>query len=263
MGAAAPVGVDHLLEAVMHKARAIFFVCAGIFLLALRAAPAAVAAPPSMLPLEVGNYWEYVSASAGHQVETITATQTLLGRTVFVKSYTGGFNAGLENFWLTGPDGEVMLAGFNHRSFSSALAYDPPITICGGAPLVGDTWTTHTTAYNLADMSVYAVFDITFGALEEVSLSVPAGTFPCIGVGQVPFATSPASTCIAGLGLALDGRQVSATRVDSSTDATDWYSPGVGEVKYVGGDTFELAGYGNTTPARPMSVGQLKARYAK
>ena len=174
----------------MHKARAFFVVCAGLSLLAFRAV---LAAPLPMLPLEVGNHWDYIGASGAHQVETITGTQTVLGRTVFVKSYAEGLDAGLENFWLTGPSGEVLLAGFNSPGFGYALAYDPPITICGNAPSVGDTWTTHTTVYNLADMSVFTVLDITFGALEAVSLSVPAGTFPCIGVGQVPFAASPAS----------------------------------------------------------------------
>jgi len=247
----------------MHKARAFLLVCACIFLLALRAVPAAVAAPPSMLPLEVGNYWNYLSASGAHQVETITGTRTVLGRTVFVKSYAEGINAGLENFWLTGPSGEVLLAGFHRPGDGYAPAYEPPITVCGSAPSVGDKWTTHTTAYNLADTSLVAVFDITYGALEEVSLSVPAGTFPCIGVGQVPFATSPASARLTSRGLTLDGRQVAATRSASATNASDWYSLGIGEVQYVVGDTFQLAGYGTPTPAQSMSIGQLKAKYAR
>ena len=245
----------------MHKAGAIFF-RAGILLLALRTAPAAVAAPPPMLPLEVGNYWSYLGASGAHQVEIITGTQTVRGRTVFVKSYAEGIDAGLENFWLLGPDGEVLLAGFNRTGDGYAIAYEPPITICGGAPSVGDTWTTHTTAYNWPDTSVVTVFDITYGALEEVSLGVPAGTFPCIGVGQVAFATSLASAGLASRGLTLDGRQVAATRSAAANNASDWYSPGVGEVQYIANDTFRLAGYGNTTPVLGISMGQLKAKYA-
>jgi hypothetical protein len=226
--------VDHASsgrEAIMHKAGAFFFVCAGIFLLAFRTVPAAVAAPPSMLPLEVGNYWNYLGASGAHQVETITGTQTVLGRTVFVKSYAEGIDAGLENFWLVGPGGEVLLAGFNRSGDGYAVAYEPPITVCGSAPSVGDTWTTHTTAYNFPDTSVVMVFDITYGALEEVSLSVPAGTFPCIGVGQVATATPLASAGLASRGLTLDGRRVAATRSASATEASDWYSPGIGEVQ--------------------------------
>ena len=247
----------------MHKAKAFLVVCAGIFLLALRAVPVAVSAPASMLPLEVGNYWNYLGASGAHQVETITGTRTVLGRTVFVKSYTEGIDAGLENFWLTGPGGEVLLAGFKIPPDGYALAYEPPITVCGSAPSVGDTWTTHTTAYDLADTSVVMVLDIAYSAIEEVSLSVPAGTFPCIGVGQGLVATSPASAQPASRGLTLDGRQVAAARSASATSISDWYSPGIGVVQYLVGDRFQLAGYGSPTPAQSMSIGQLKAKYAK
>ncbi|MGH3056242.1 MAG: hypothetical protein ACRDL7_14815, partial [Gaiellaceae bacterium] len=195
-----------------------------VALLTLQVA-SAPAAPPPMMPLEIGNQWDYVGASGGHQVETITGTQLILGRTVFVKSYTVGPDAGLENYWLTNTGGDVLLAGFNNPSGGFALAYDPPITFCGGAPSLGDVWATHVTAYNLSDMSVYGVFDITFSALEDVSLSVPAGSFPCIGVGQV----APGPTTVLAVrdlrGLTLDGRPVTATLIASTTSATDWYSP--------------------------------------
>jgi hypothetical protein len=241
----------------MLKAKALLL---GSALLALCAVPAA-AGPLPLLPLEIGDHWIYFGASGVHQVETITGTRTLLGRTVFVKSYTEGPDAGLENFWFTGPNGEVMLAGFDAAGPGLALAYDPPITVSGGAPSVGDTWTTQTTAYNLADLSVFEAFGITFGALEAVTLSVPAGTFDCIGVGQVPFTKSPAGARMAGIGLALDGRRVALTRSGSSTNTTDWFSPGVGVVQYLAADTFQLAGYGNSTPALATGWGALKVLY--
>jgi hypothetical protein len=242
------------------KLNPFFAALAAAALVAFSAVPEPVRASPPLLPLELGNHWDYVGISGAHQVETITGTETILGRTVFVKSYAEGLDAGLENFWLTGPGGEVMLAGFDTHD-GLGLAYDPPITVCGGAPSLGDTWPTHTTAYNLADMSVFATIDITFSALEEVTLTVPAGTFDCIGVGQVAYATSPERARIASRGLTLDGRQVAGTRIAASTSARDWFSPGVGDVQYITNDTFQLASYGTATPALTSTWGTLKALY--
>jgi hypothetical protein len=213
---------------------------------------------PPMLPLEIGNHWEYQSLGGDHQVETITGTATVLGRAVFVKHYAEGLNAGLENWWRIGPGGDVQLAGFDrHDGFS--LGYDPPLTFCGASPVLGDLWPTHVVAYDMATMAVYAEFDITFSALEDVSLSVPAGTFPSIGVGQV--LAKAANPVLALRGLALDGRQLKTTPNTIASDATDWFSAGVGEVQYRSGDTYLLVSYGYPTPTLTTSWGALKRTY--
>jgi hypothetical protein len=218
-----------------------------------------VAAPPPMMPLAVGNLWHYVSAAGVHQVETITGTQTLLGRTVFVKTYRLGPDAGLENYWLTGPNGEVLLAGFSRPGL--AFAYDPPMTVCGGAPLPGDSWHTRVTLCHLPDLTVQGVFDVTFGVIEDVSLDVPAGTFHCVGVGETGSATPALSAAILTRGLTLDGRTVAVAATESSAAITDWYSAGMGDVQYAGSDTFQLAAFGSTTPTVTTSWGALKASY--
>ena len=120
----------------------------------------------------------------------------------------------------------------------------------------------HTTAYSFPDTSEVTAFDITYGALEEASLSVPAGTFPCIGVGQVLFRDVARECRLRRPRAELDGRQVAATRSADENNVTDWYSPGIGEVKYIANHTFQLTGYGSTTPAQAISIGQLKAKYA-
>ena len=230
-------------------------------LLSLRAAPAAGADQAPFMPLEVGRYWEYAGISGAHQVETITGTRTILGRTVFVKSYAEGLDAGLQNFWLTGPDGEVLLAGFDTATHDLALAYDPPITFCGGAPSLGDVWITHVTVYNIADLSLFDTFDIAYSALELPMLSVPAGAFDCVGVGQVLVGPSPARVRLAGRTVALDGRQLVGAQDALSTNATDWFAWGVGVVQYVTSDTYQLVGYGMPTAALRGSWGALKALY--
>ena len=113
----------------------------------------AAAATLPLLPLDIGNHWEYVGALGTVDAEAITGTRVILGRTVTVKSYLQGPNAGLQNWWLTGPNGEVMLAGFDSPSATFTLGYEPPITMCGGAPALGDSWLTHVVAYDLAKNS--------------------------------------------------------------------------------------------------------------
>ena len=229
--------------------------------LAFRAAPAAIADQGPFMPLEVGWHWEYAGLAGSHQTEIITGTRTLLGRTVFVKSYGEGADAGLENFWLNGPNGEVLLAGFDTATHDLAFAYDPPITLCGGAPSLGDIWTSHVTIYKLADLSVYDTIDIAHSALELPTLSVPAGTFDCVGVGQVLVGPSPARVRLAGRVFTMDGRQVVARQDALSTNATDWFARGVGVVQYATADTYQLVGYGMPTAALRGSWGALKVLY--
>ena len=109
----------------------------------------AAAATPPLLPLEIGNRWEYLGASGTVYTEAITGTRVILGRTVTVKSYLAGPDAGLQNWWLTGPNGEVLLAGADRPDAAVLWAYEPPITYCGGSPALGDSWLTHVVAYDL------------------------------------------------------------------------------------------------------------------
>jgi hypothetical protein len=120
-------------------------------------------------------------------------------------------------------------------------------------------WSTHVVAYDMSNLSVYAEFDITFVALEVVSLSVPAGTFPSVGVGQGPPPTAKAF--LDAHGITLDGRRATAASKGAPPAATDWFSAGVGEVQYASSDFFQLVGYGNPTAALQTTWGGLKRLY--
>lgn len=129
----------------------------------------------------------------------------------------------------------------------------------GAAPSVGDSWLTHVMAYNRADHSLYSEFDLTFGAIEVVSLTVPAGTYPCLGVG--PRAAPAPIPNVTGSGLALDGSRVTASLRLTEDTPTDWYSPGVGVAQYDVGGLWRLVGFGQVTPALASSWGAVKTRY--
>ena len=215
--------------------------------------------PEPMMPLEIGNRWEYQGTGGLQQVETITGTRVVLGRTVWVKSYTVGPDAGLDNWWLYDAGGQLLLAGFDNTGLGLALGYEPPIVYCGSTPSLGDLWPTHVIAYTLPSMAVYDEFDITFGLLENLPLTLPAGTFPSFGVGQVAAPVTPAFS--AARGVTLDGRRLAPALKAATTNATDWFSPGVGLVQYQSIDLFQLTGYGSPTAVRATSWGMLKQLY--
>lgn len=240
--------------------RPAFLALAACALLARTAAPAlAGTSTLPLLPLELGNHWEYMGVGGTPNQEAITGTLTIRGREVTVKTYLSGPNAGLENWWLTGPNGEVLLAGFDNPTATLALAYEPPITICGGTPALGDSWTTNFIAYALPSMTPSAGLGITYGVLEDAPVTVPAGTFPCFGVGQI--APGGAAALMSSHGLTLDGRVASGALKPAANVATEWLSRGIGVVQFNSGDLFQLTGYGNPTPTRATTWGMLKRLY--
>jgi hypothetical protein len=233
-----------------------------IALLLLLAAPGVARADGGpWLPLEVNNRWEYVTAGGGY-AEAITGTLDLLGRTVFVKSYIGGPDNGLENYWLTDADGSVLLAGFNNRPASFALAFDPPLRYLAVPPALGLTWDSHALVRNLPDLAVVDSVDIHWQEMEDVSLTVPAGTYHSFGVGQVVAPVAPRAALVRADGqtFSLDGRRL-ATNGAINSNATDWYAQGVGVVQLQSSALYQLRWFGNPLPVARTTWGSIKQLY--
>jgi hypothetical protein len=214
-------------------------------------------------PLDGGDTWEYVDGYGVHHFEIINGTMQLLSRTVTVRTYIGGFDDGLENYWLAGADGSVLLAGFNSRQAGLALAYDPPIAMLVPPPALGQTWSTHTVAYRLPDMSVYSVFDYPLSVQEDVQLTVPAGIFHAFGIGPPPPGAGSVATIDlpSGRVLSLDGRSGKVAGTAGSSNATDWYAVGIGEVQYLAISLNQLVNLSLPVPTAVVSWGRLKQLY--
>jgi hypothetical protein len=233
--------------------------------------PAVASASPWM-PLAEGTLWEYLGVGGLHQTQVINGTTTLFGRTLAVKNYIEGGDAGLQNFWMTGPDGSVLLGGFNNVGAGFALAYDPPIVMLAAAPTLGMTWSTHAMAYTMPSMTEYGPIDIVWEVFEDVVLDVPLGSYPAFGVGQAPPVAAPVIT-VAAHGtmptrtFTLDGRLVDATGkaagdgVATVSNATDWYSGGIGVVQYRTDDLYQLFAFAPPLPAASSTWGSIKRRF--
>jgi hypothetical protein len=226
-----------------------------VFLLQSQPAPAA-----PWLPLGLGTRWEYRGVAGAHQVETITGTRVIHGRTVSVKQYAEGTNAGLENYWLLDVDGSVLLAGFNNPSAALAYAYEPPIRMLPVPPAVGPGASVQTTIHDLFTDAALYVYYLQYDVSEHVQLALPAGSFDAFGVGQAIML--PISQFGGGRTLALDGRTLAPS--DKSiflVNTTDWYAEGVGDVQYISDDRYQLVSFGLPTPTARTSWTAIKHLY--
>lgn len=228
--------------------------------LASTAVPGAAGA--AWLPLALGIEWQYVDEFEDPNIQAITETVHIRGRRAFVKTYTGGADDGLLNFWQEGPDGSVLLCGYYRPAYPFGLVYEPPVKVFPGQPAVGLEWTTHTVAISIPDNAPYGEFDLYWAVAEEVAVQVPAGTFMCFGVGQVAPPALQATT--RGVTLGLDGRitvPAGAQQDDGPASASEWYANGIGLVQYDTGSRFVLQSTNVTTPATTSSWGRIKRLY--
>lgn len=224
------------------------------------AAPVAVLA--DWLPLTIGNAWHYTDDLNVPHDEVITDIAHVRGRHMYVKTYVGGDDDGLLNFWQIGTDGSVLLGGYYRPAYPFGLVYEPPVQVFPGQPEVGLTWHTHTIAYSVPDDVFFAEFDTYWEVASQLSIGVPAGTFPCFGVGQV--APPVPSAVVQGHTLGLDGRLLGAgaTTEDSGpASATEWYSNGIGLAQYDTGILYVLESYELAVPALASSWGRIKRLY--
>lgn len=233
-----------------------FLGCA-LLLLTLPAGPASA----SWLPLAVGNAWVYVDEGDEPHTEAIVDIAHVGGRRAFVKQFTGGIDDGLLNFWQEDADGSVLLLGYYKPWIPFGLVYDPPVRIFPGDPVVGYEWQTHTVAIAIPDNAFFGEFDTYWKVKAEYTLTVLAGTFHCIGVGQV----APPVTFVRGQPLGLDGRarRPASSPADTGPEsAEEWYSDGTGLVQAnLGAIVYQLSSATGPTPARASTWGRLKSLY--
>jgi hypothetical protein len=216
----------------------------------------AYAGTPIYLPLQVSNKWTYVGQSGDIEVLTTTGTIALRGNEVFVIRYGPSIqNEGLENYWTVGPDGDVLLWGAYRPVENWGVLYEPPLPMADAPLALGKTWGQSTHVYFLPDTTDGGTIEFGFQVYEAGPLMVPAGTFEAYGVGQ----TVPTPLPI-GLGsYALTGELLNGSLGGSL--AADWWCDGVGNVQWGTSELFRLSSYSLTTSARPVTWGELKARY--
>jgi hypothetical protein len=210
----------------------------------------------SYLPLTVGNRWTYQGVNGLHEVQVITGTTTVLGRTFYVKSYLeSSSNSGLENYWSEEADGDVLLGGFLINGVDTGgVIYDPPLRMLDAPLALGKTWTTRSAVYFLPAMNPGGTFDFTFTVFEDTTLSVPAGRFRALGIGQSPMLAM--LNVAPHASLSLDG-----TLQTASGSPSDWYAAGVGVVQYDTDDRYQLVESALPTPVAVTSWGKLKRLY--
>jgi hypothetical protein len=217
-------------------------------LLALCAAPVY---STEYLPLALGNRWSYETVEGSTDVQTVVGTTSIWGTSTYVIDYTEStFNEGLENYWTSGADGDVILWGFYRSIGEFGVLYDPPVLGVDAPLFVGKTWTVQTNIYELPDTTFLAPSTLVFTVYEDTALALPAGVFQAFGIGYVW--DSPMSTSLTG----------TLSRTLRGAEASDWYSDGTGLVQYSSGSQlFQLTGLDVPTSASNTSWGAIKGLF--
>ena len=230
--------------------------------IALLVAALLLASRPSMaggqsyLPLYVGNQWMYSGLQGASETATVTGTVLIRGLETFVIRHgPSTFNEGLENYWSTSPDGDVLVHGFNRTLEGFGAIYDPPIVLLDAPLAVGRTWTQTVTNYTLPDTTPTTTFTISFQVFEAGALTVPGGTFYAYGIGQSP----GGMTVLARAGTF----SVTGRRITTSGGATDWWAQAVGRVKYTADQEYQLEAFTGPTGTDAITWGGLKALYRR
>jgi len=215
--------------------------------------PLAAAADPAYLPLVPGNAWTYDGVGGEHEMLTVTGTTQLLGETVIVIEYSESTeNEGLENYWTIGAGGDVLLWGFFRVEAGGwGYAYSPPLILIDAPFELGKSWACTTMFHDLPG-EVPAFEDVrAYEFAWEGPLTVPAGTFASVGVGELPGPT----LSVGGRSFSADGRVLNR-QVESSR----WYSDGIGPVQYDATDLYQRSEYG-LSPVESLSWSSIKALY--
>lgn len=209
-----------------------------------------IALAAEYLPLDLGVTRQYVGDEGGAETLVVTGTRTLFGTEVKVISYQNStVNEGLENYWTTAPDGDVLLWGFYRNVEEFGRVYQPPVRMVDAPLSVGRQWATTFAIYTFPGYVVQGTATYPLEVYTEGPVSVPAGTYSAygIGLGNPPLLA----------GHTITGEVVTG---DIREDvATDWWSDGVGRVQYDLDRRYQLLSADPPTPTTGISWGRVKA----
>jgi len=207
----------------------------------------------SFLPLQIGNRWEYTS-SEGDETKEVTGTIELWGEEVFVVEFLESvYNIGLDQYWTTNAEGDVLIWGWWRDDDQYGLLFDPPIPVADAPLYLDKAWSHICDVYTLPDTAYAGQNEMGYRVYWEGVLSVPAGDFYSYGIGQyLPI----------GGGL-LGNHSVTGELVveDRREEPTDWYSDGVGETQYWTSDVYQLVGFDQPVAVEQTTWGAVKTLY--
>jgi hypothetical protein len=200
------------------------------------------------LPLSFGSSWHYEGVQGAQERQTVVGTVDVWGMSTRVIQFTEStHNPGLKNYWTTEPDRDVLLWGFNRKGFG--WLYNPPIRVLDAPLFIGKTWSTTVQIFSVPDTVLVGTFPFAFTVYEEGVISVPAGSFSAFGIGSTT--PLPARYSISG----------EVARAEPQGSADVWYSEGVGRVRYIADQRYDLESYGQPTPVLSATWGSIKRQF--
>jgi hypothetical protein len=224
-----------------------------LFILSLILLLVGPVAAEDYLPLETGNFWNYVAEDGTMEMQVVGEQVPIFQGNAFpiIHSGTAG-NEGLTNFWTSETDGGVLLWGFSLPSWG--YIYQPPVRVVDAPLYVGKTWTETFDIYSLPDTAFVETIEMTFSVYEDPELTVPAGEYPTFGIGGA----EPGFATPLGKRFTLAGKSLTGL----SRNVTEWYSQGVGVVQMDYSQLLQLETYtDHPVVVEGSSWGAVKALY--
>jgi hypothetical protein len=211
------------------------------------------------VPLELGYWWEYQSAS---YIEFWMVDRVMdMGRPYLVYAVTvagNSPNAGLEYYWSNGTnargdDGKVY--GFHDTVKDSGLIYDPPVRFARKDMNPADHWEDDTDVYEMPGNVHLGRWRFEYVVEDTSTMSVPAGVYLASGVTVTvlrPGESEPRP---------FDPRGFPAGSLGGRSGKT-WWSKDVGAIGLdVGDETVYMTRYDFENAVDQTSWGRLKSLF--
>ena len=231
----------------------------------LPATSAAAEPAPAYMPLVPGLIWEYETVGGDTWTTSVGGPLQVRGRPTTTLSDVISVPEPqvVENYWSVDASGSVYLHGAHNLTHGMVLAYEPPILWLAAPLRVGETWGTSVEVYSVLEGGApYTEAMLVYGALVEMDLAVPAGTFPVFGVG---FIEPPRLDKGDGRVFDVRGRLLGGNGGDKDDivgEADHWYSDGTGVVQqsFIG-LLFRLTNWNGPTATTAATWGRVKDLY--
>lgn len=246
------------------SARSLLLVAA--LVMAALPTPAPAGVPADYFPLVSGNRWDYGRLLGETATVEVLGAFDVLGQPTTRVRWTETGQT-YENFWSLDAQGRVYIHGARNLTFLYGVAYTPPILFLNPPMSLGQSWvTTGVVVTDFDGNNPSAPADFGFGVGFAGPLSVPAGIYQVVGIGQlVPTGTKPeeGEADFDALGALRTGKPGAAGNQIPPPDY--WFSDGVGPVQYKPNtaDPFRLLRFSGPTPVEATTWSRIKLLAAR
>lgn len=209
------------------------------------------------LPLGPGSYWHYAGDAGDAFTRTVTSTLEMAGETVSVVAVSGyAPDEGLEQYFTSEADGDVLLWGFYRSLEDWGLLYVPPLLLVDAPLSVGQRWSVVAEIFEIPGNQSAGAWIGERVVQSEGLETVPAGEFFARAIAWD--LRGEAARALIAHGCDPSGRRLAPGR---ELSPPEYWTLGVGILREETTQIWRLTDFDGPTPAATPSWSALKALY--